>query len=83
MYPGTMLVIALVAENGRQDTRFDCYALCSKQYLVPFTLDIVVCQRGHDVMFPEWYPVPGDHTVIASRSSSVVHKNYQQAAELS
>ena len=82
-YPETMLVIALVAENGRQETRLEYYALCWKQYLAHFTLGIAVWQRGHDVMFPEWYPVQGGHTAIANSSNGAVHKNYQQVAELS
>ena len=32
----------LVAENGRQETRFDYYALCWRQYLVHFMLGICV-----------------------------------------
>ena len=72
----TMLVIALVAENGRQETRFDYYTPCWRQYLVPFMLGICVWQRGHGVVFPEWYPVPGGYTVIANSSNSVVHSNY-------
>ena len=78
-----MLLIALVAENGKWDKRLDCYALCWKQYLVIFMLGIDTWQRGHDVMFPEWYLVPGDHTVIASSSNDPVHKNYQQVTGLS
>ena len=82
-YPEMMLVIALVAENGRWETRFDYYALCWRQYLVPFTLAICVWQRGHEVIFPKWYPVPGNHTAIANSSNDIVHKNYRPAAELS
>ena len=78
-----MLVIALVAESGKRDTRLDCYALCWKHYLVFFMLGIVIWQRGHDPMFPEWYLVPGDHTVMTSSSNGAIHKNYQQAAGLS
>ena len=77
-----MLVIALVAESGKLDTRPDCYALCRKHYLVFFMLGIVIWHRGHDPMFPEWSLVPGDHIIIASSSNGAVHKNYQQAAGL-
>ena len=73
-----MLVIALVAENGKQDIRLDCYALCWKQYLVIFMLGIVIWQRGHGVMFPEWYLVPGDHTVIARTAPSTRTINKRQ-----
>ena len=69
-----MLVIALVAENRKRDTRPDCYALCWKHYLVFFMLGIVIWQRGHDLMFPEWYLVPGDHIIIARSSNGAVHK---------
>ena len=78
-----MLVIASVAENGKWDARLDSNALCWKQYLESFMLGSVIWQRGHDVMFPQWYPGPGDHTVIASSSNGTVHKNYQQVAGLS
>ena len=77
-----MLVIALVAESGKRDTRPDWYALCCKHYLVFFMLGIAIWQRGHVLTFPEWYPVPGGHIVIASSSSGAIHKNYQQAAGL-
>ena len=77
-----MLVIALVAKNGRWETRFDYYTLCWRQYLVPFTLGICVWQRGHDVMFPVWYPVPDDHTVTTNSSNGVVHNNFRPVAEL-
>ena len=77
-----MLVIALVAESGKRDTRLDWYALCWKPYLVFFMLGIVIWQRGHDLMFPKWYLVPGGHITIASSSNGAVHKNYKQAAGL-
>ena len=78
-----MLAIALVAENGWWETRCDYYTLCWRQYLVPFTLGTCVWQRGDEVMFPELYPVPGNHTVIANSSNGIVHMNYQPAAGLS
>ena len=58
-------------EGGKQDLTTTCW----RQYLVPFMLGICVWQRGHEVVFPEWYPVPGDHTVIANSSNGVVHRN--------
>ena len=45
-----MLVISLVAENGRRKTRFDYNSLCGRQYLVPFMLGICVWQRDHEVV---------------------------------
>ena len=78
-----MLVIAFVVESEKWDTRLDSYALCWKHYLVFFILGIVIWQRGHDLMFPEWYLVPGNHTIIASSSNGAIHKNYERAAGLS
>ena len=83
MHLETMLVIALVAEKGRRETRCDYYALCWRQYLVTFMFGIFVWQRGHEVVFPELYPVPGGHTVTANNAKGVIHKNYRPAAELS
>ena len=40
-----MLVIALVAENRRRETRFDYYALCWRQYLVHFMLGVCLAKR--------------------------------------
>ena len=42
---------------------------------------ICVWQRGHEVVFPELYPVPGGHTVTANNSNSIIHKNYRPAAD--
>ena len=77
-----MLVIALVVESGKQDTSLDWYALCWKHYLVFFMLGIAIWHRGHDLMSPEWYLAPGDHTIIASSSNDAIYKNYQRAAGL-
>ena len=83
MHLEMMLVTALVAEKERRETRFDYYALCWRQYLVTFMLGICVWQRGHEVVFPELYPVPGGHTATANNSNGIVHKNYRPVAELS
>ena len=83
MHLEMMLVIALLAKKRRRETRFDYYALCWRQYLVTFMFGICVWQRGHEVVFPELYSVPGSHTATANNSNGVVHKNYWPAAELS
>ena len=51
MHLETMLAIAFVAEKGRRETRFDYYALCWRQYLVPFMFGICVWQRAMKVYF--------------------------------
>ena len=72
-----------MAEKGRQETRCDYYTLCWRQYLVTFMFGFCVWQRGHEVVFPELYPVPGGHTATANNANGIIHKNYERVAELS